>query len=476
MSPKRNEVKFDYSPRPCQTKLHKMVGHRSLLGSDFDKRRFMALVAHRRLGKTMFGVNQCIMDAVANSSKGREHAPPRYALIYPERKQGKKNAWDYLKHFGSNIAGFTKNETDLYIEFKRNNARIYIEGADKKDRIRGEYFDGVFIDEYADVAPGLWTSVVYPALSDWNGWGIISGTPRGENHFYDAFKEKSGNDSWYTVVMPASEKLAKEFRLDGENEPDLIDSTNVFADEELDEIKEEMENDSEIANAEAVFNQEYGCKFKSNIIGSYYGKYMNRARTDSPQRITSVPYEKQKPVHTAWDLGIGDQMAIWFAQLVGKEIRFIDYYENSDMGLTEYFDICRQKPYSYQTHLAPFDIETRELTSGRSRKAIARDHGFNFTTVEKHSVEDRIAAVRSILSRCWFDRNKCRKGIKALEEYQKEYDEDKKRYKDKPKHNWASHGADAFGYFALGMDRIEHYNSMKDADTMNARSDFDVFS
>jgi len=270
--------------------------------------------------------------------------------------------------------------------------------------------------------------------------------------------------------LPASEELAKTFSID--NEPDVLDSNDVFTDEELDAAREEMESNDEINDSEAAFKQEYGCHFNKAVTGSYYAKKLTQARKDD--RITNVPYESKKPVMTAWDLGVGDDMAIWFAQRVNSEIRVLDYYANSGEGLPFYFNVCRQKPYSYGTHMAPWDIEIRELSSGRTRKEIAKDHGFIFQTIQKHKIEDRIEAVRSILPQCYFDEKKCREGLQSLQEYQKKKDINE-NFKDKPKDNWASHGADAFGYLAMGVDRAAESNNWSEKKTRTADSDFAVF-
>lgn len=465
------EVDYLYEPRPMQYKLHQEIGVRDVVGTGTENlTRFGALVTHRRFGKTIFGANHCILDSFKVDLTGREHAKPRYALIYPERKQGKKNVWDYLKHFGESIPGFSKNESDLYIEFETTGARIYIEGADKPDRIRGEYFDGVFIDEFANIGPDLWNKVILPTLSDYKGWGIVSGTPKGKNHFLDKLNHACDSDNWTSAVFPASQELANEFNIDGE--PDILEPTTIFSQEELDMLFEEMKEDDDMSDPEAAFKQEYGCQFNSAVAGAYYAKKLSQARKED--RIDRVPYEERIPVITAWDLGVGDEMAIWFVQRAGREIRVLDYYENAGEGLPFYFDVCRQKPYSYGTHLAPWDIEVTELSSGKTRKEIAESHGFIFQTVSKHKVDDRIQAVRSILPRCYFDSKKCQKGLKALEEYRKEFDEDLGVFKEKPLHNWASNGADAFGYLAMGIHKASRDDAWEDHEK-TASTDFGVF-
>jgi len=184
--------------------------------------------------------------------------------------------------------------------------------------------------------------------------------------------------------------------------------------------------------------------------GAYYQDQMRNARTEG--RITRVPWEPQIPVSTFFDLGISDSTSIWFMQSVGREIRFIDYEEHSGEGLPFYAKLLQSKPYVYDEHFAPHDIAVRELGSGRSRIEIARDLGIHFNKVRNIGIQDGIEAARALFPRCWFDQEKCRLGIDALASYHKEYDEINQVYKQRPVHDWSSHGADAFRYFAVGFN------------------------
>jgi phage terminase large subunit len=164
-----------------------------------------------------------------------------------------------------------------------------------------------------------------------------------------------------------------------------------------------------------------------------------------------VPWERGAPVTTAWDLGIGDSTAIWFAQQVGKEVRLIDYYEASGVGLDHYAKMLREKPYSYGEHLLPHDVEHQELSTGRTRKETLEGLGFQCTVVPKLGVDEGIHAARLLLPRCWFDAVKCATGIEALRQYKVDYDERMKVFKKTPRHDWASHAADALRYLAVGL-------------------------
>jgi len=187
------------------------------------------------------------------------------------------------------------------------------------------------------------------------------------------------------------------------------------------------------------------------IEGAYYAKQIKLAEEEN--RITRVRYDLNLPVHTFWDLGMNDRTVIWFMQNIGNEYRFIDYYEAEGEGFEFYKKILDEKNYIYGEHYAPHDIAVREMGTGKSRLEVARGLGINFRMVAKLHIDDGINAVRGILDRCWFDKEKCKEGLRALKFYRKEYDEKMQCWKSKPLHNWAADAADSFRYFAVGYRR-----------------------
>ena len=186
--------------------------------------------------------------------------------------------------------------------------------------------------------------------------------------------------------------------------------------------------------------------------GTYYGKLIVQARVE--HRIGKIPYDPSLLVHTAWDLGYNDSTTIWFFQVFGKEIRLIDYAEGSGESLEHWLNLCHSKPYSYGKHLAPHDILVHEYSSGMTRQAAARKLGFALLPVSKCDVIRGIDQCRNILPNCWFDADKCEKGIKALENYRKDWDDKNGCWRSQPLHNWASHGADAFRTLSTGLHYI----------------------
>lgn len=190
--------------------------------------------------------------------------------------------------------------------------------------------------------------------------------------------------------------------------------------------------------------------------GLYYGKYISMARAE--KRIGKIPYDESLPVYTAWDLGYNDATSIWFFQVYGKEIRLIEYIEGSGESLAHWLGVIKSKPYVYEKHLAPHDIMVHEYTSGMTRQASARKLGMNLLPVQKVDIIPGIDATRNILNRCWFDEKKCAQGIKALENYKKDWDDRHACWRSQPLHNWASHGADAFRTLATGLHYVVNTN------------------
>lgn len=404
-------ITLDYCPRPQFLPFHDR------------KERWAVIVAHRRAGKTVACINELIKSALECKD---EHG--RFAYLAPLWNQAKDVAWEYLKHFARPVLASPPNESELRVDLV-NGSRIRLYGADNPERLRGGYFHGIILDEYADMRPSVWGEVIRPALADKQGWATFIGTPKGRVGLYDLW---AGINQWKDVDLFRLMLKASE--------------THLVPDKELKEASRTM--------SEEQYAQEFECSFEAAILGAYYGKLM--ARAEQEKRITGVPYEPTAQVWTAWDLGIADATAIWWAQVVGREIHLCDYYEASGADLGHYVQQVVARPGVYAGHIVPHDAQAKELGTGKSRLEVLQSLGLNNLTVcPQHRVEDGINAVRTILPRCWFDRAKCERGIDALKLYRSEYDEKLQTLKPRPVHDWASHGADAFRYLAMTLDRSD---------------------
>jgi hypothetical protein len=322
------------------------------------------------------------------------------------------------------MPGMEFREVDLQVTFPTG-AAIRLYGSDNYDRMRGVYFDGVVIDEPADVDPRAWPEVIRPTLADHSGWAVFIGTPRGRNWLHDlVIQGEKDPDHWLVLRLPASK-------------------TSILPEAELADARRTMSPEQ--------YEQEFECSFEAAITGAYFAQQM--ANVEKDKRVTGVPYDPAARVWTAWDLGISDRTVIWFAQVVGREIHLIDYYEMDSMELGHYVQQIERKPYIYAGHILPHDVEARELGTGKSRKEVLEGLGLKVTVCRRLEVEDGINAARMILPRCWFDKAKTERGVDGLKMYRAEYDSKLQTPKPKPVHDWASHIADSFRYLAISIDQ-----------------------
>lgn len=387
------------------------------------------MVWHRRAGKDSTAlaiIVQKMFERVGN-----------YYHLFPTYRQAKKAMWDgvdrdgvpFMNRFPKELIQ-SKNESEMRIVLK-NGSAYQLVGTDRAlDFIVGTNPVGLVFSEYSIMSPKAW-DLLRPAVNENGGWALFIYTPRGENHGYDLYTKTIDNPKWFNQLLTI-------------NDTSRGDGTPVITQEAIEEERSEGMDD-------ALIDQEYFCSFQAAVPGAYFGKEMKRAMEDG--RIGNVPWEPSIEVETYFDLGIGDSTAIWFCQQVPStnEVRVIDYYENSGEALSHYVNFLKSKPYVYGRHVAPHDIEVRELTSGVSRRATAQQLGINFDVLSNTPKDEQIDAGRRLINRCWFDEQKCRDGLSALRNYTKEFDDKHGTFKMRPVHNWASHGADAFLYMAIGI-------------------------
>lgn len=366
------------------------------------------------------------MDLIDHALRCTKKAP-RFAYIAPFYVQAKDVAWGYIKQFSSNVPGVKFNESELYVEFP-NEARIRLYGGENYDRLRGLYLDGIVLDEYADMDPRAWSEVIRPALSDREGFAVFVGTPHGPNAFFDLWERARKDPTWFSLMLKASE-------------------TGILPPDELNALRLSMTADE--------YRQELECSFEAAVKGAYYASEMEAMRDEG--RICRVPIDKYAAVDTSWDLGMRDQTAIWFVQRVGQEVRFVDYYEASGVGLDHYArwlrDWREKNGARWGTHYLPHDVQAQELGTGRSRLATLDALGIGGTyVVPLHAVLDGINSVRRMLPKAWIDEERCARGIRCLQMYRSDIDEKTGAFKPRPVHDEFSHGADAIRYFAAVYD------------------------
>ena len=405
-------VELPYFPRPHFVPLHE------------SKKRFKLVVAHRRAGKTIALVNTLILSAVTTK---RKNPPQRYAYISPSFEQSKDLCWSYLKQYTSTVPDMEFLEGELTAKFKNGSTIRLYGGALAFERMRGLYFDGAIMDEYAMLHPQAFTSVIRPTLADYGGFAIVSGTPAGEDqHFFELkMRAESDPETWDVFNIPIT-----------------ATGSDALKPEEVEAMRKDM--------SEAEFAREMLCSFDAPVENAYYEEVLNALTMQ--KRICNVSVDLNAGVFTAWDLGMSDAQCIWLGQMAGRELHFIDYIEDRGKPLSHYASLLALKAksgnFTYRAHLLPHDVEVRELATGHSRKhELSNLLDAPVITVPQHNPADGIAAVRGVLGISWFDEVKTRRGLSRLRSY-------RRGKTGTPIHDDASHGADAMRTAAVGLPII----------------------
>lgn len=444
-------IRVPYAPRQWAKRFH---------GS---YKRWMALVLHRRAGKTTSILNHHqraatndkweaerlrFLNPKFTDSQIKDLLKRRtYWHIMPTFHQAKQvGAWDILKEIARPIPGIKANEAELSIRYPNGN-KLQLVGAADPDALRGPALSGVSLDEYSQIPQGAFGEVISKSLADHLGYGIFSGTIKGKDHLFATYQAAKDDPEWLAIWQDVDVSLATE------------------AGATIDALRIAMEDDRKLVAkglmSQAEYDQEWFLSAEAAIKGSFYGEYLATARKEG--RITRIPYDPLLPVDTDWDLGI-DAMAVWFSQsLKSGEVRLIDYYEDStgaglqgaiqavkgqmpnpgnDLAITA--ANSRRQRYTYGTHWGPHDIDTRQYAAaGKSSKQIAFDLGVTFRTTPKLGVDEGITATQFFLSRCWFDETNCSAGLSALSGYRRTFNQRLGVFTSVPVHDNCSHGSDA---------------------------------
>lgn len=408
-------------------------------GKDY---KLFVKVWHRRAGKDLTDWNAAI-ERVAEE-------PMTCKYAFPTNDMARENLWESYTNDGLRFTEFVpkdlrvrKNKGDdgLNDSLKRiefiTGGSIRVISVHKPGRARGGNSKIFVLSEFQAMDPMI-IDIIMPIIEANGGILLINMTANGDSAAKGMMEAWQADPEVYTSTL-------------------TVDDTPVFTEDQMVRIRRQtverfVARGQSEEEANAFVDQEYYCSWDSPVIGSYFGAGMRRAKDEG--RITRVPHEDLLPVETWWDLGVDDSMSIWFVQLFNREIRLIDYYESSGEGFSHYARVLRGqqegferiKYYNYNRHFAPHDIKVRNMgEEAKTRLEVAKGVGIKFTPVKRvgHK-EEGIEAIRSVLSRCWFDEVNCRRGIGALKGYRKEWNEKMMVYEDTPVHDWTSHGSDAF--------------------------------
>ena len=390
-------------------------------------------VWHRRAGKDEI----CLHHAAVSLLK----RPASYWHCLPEFLQGRKAIWTAVNaHSGKRRIDEafphhwreSTNDNEMFIRFK-NGSTWQIIGSDRYDATVGAGVAGITYSEWALANPSAW-GYHRPMLAENNGWAVFITTPRGHNHAKSMFDHARTSPRWFAELLTVHDTKAL-------SEADLLEARAEY----------EALHGEDVGRAQ--FEQEYLCSWNAAILGAFYALEIGAVRTEG--RIVALD-ATDAPVHRAWDLGVSDDTAIWWFQMQGAQCVILDFYSASGVGLEHYAELVERKSeengWRNGTDYVPHDAKIREWGSGKTRVETMMQMGLKPDLVPVATIADSINAVRRTLPLCVFH-PRCEDGINALEQYRREWDDNKKAFRANAVHDWTSHPADAFRYLALSRQR-----------------------
>lgn len=415
----------NWQPRPKQRRLWKYL--------EQGGKRAVA-VWHRRFGKDDVSLHWTAVAAMQRVGT--------YWHLLPEAAQARKAIWDAVnphtgkrridEAFPAEIRETTKDH-EMFIRFK-NGSTWQVVGSDNYNSLVGSPPIGVVFSEWSLANPAAWAYLL-PILTENGGWAIFIYTPRGANHgkrTYESAKERPG---WFAEIL-------------------TVDDTNALTADALAEALVGYQDLYGQDEGDAFFQQEFYCSFSGAILGSIFGKEVEKARREG--RIGIVPHEPWIPVHTGWDLGRTDDTAIWWFQVFAGEVRILHYHASNGKDIPFYCElldeVAKERGFTYGKHYLPHDAKPVTLASG-GKSILQQFVEWNRTNKERlgtfkvlHAIDkqDQIQAGRATLAKSWIDSEHCADGIEALINYRREWDEERRVFSLNPVHDWASHPADGW--------------------------------
>lgn len=383
------------------------------------KQRWAVINTHRRAGKTVALVN----DLVFGGLECRLHKP-QLAYVGPTYSQAKRVAWTYLKDFAEPYLSKPPQEAELKVTLK-NDATIYVLGADNADSLRGMYLDGCVPDEYALFKPSVFSQVIRPALSDRNGWAIFASTPRGKNLFYDIIQQaKKSPEEWYSLTLKAS-------------------SSGIIPDSELEALKRDMDPEE--------FAQEYECSFDSALKGAIYANEVNDLFAEG-RCVPNGLYDPALLTHCAFDLGFTDStVCIWFQIGRDSSIRLIACEATQGADIFHHIERIHQFEGELGEVWLPHDARAKNLQTGKSIVEQFLKADLHPNIVPNHKIRDGIAAVRRLFPQMYIDEGATGDLLEAMKAYRRQWNDNLLIFSDVPLHDWASDYCDALRYVAVAV-------------------------
>ena len=391
-----------------------------------EKRRLIE-IAHRRWGKDEIALNVTRDLALQR--------PASYWHCLPEYAQARKAIWAAVNpHTGKRrvdeaFPGEIResvNEQEMFIKL-RNGSTWQIVGSDRYNALVGSGVAGVVFSEWALANPSAW-GYIRPMVEENGGWAAFITTPRGNNHAKAMYDMARSNPKWFAEVSD-------------------VHTTGALSQEAMDEALAEYRAIYGLDFGLALFEQEYLCSFNGAMVGAYFGAEMSRAEREG--RVKPVPVDIKYPVHTAWDLGKATNNPIWCFQVIGQQLRIVDFYQPESDDLEEWCATLNARGYTGNDYV-PHDILVTEWGSKRTRIETLRALGRKPKRIVKVSVADGLQAGRvAINSAVFADNDAVARGIDGLKSYRREWDDDLKDFRENPVKDWAEHIGSAWRYLGL---------------------------
>lgn len=438
-----------WRPRPYQQPLWDYFNDPITKAFDGTDKRAIE-IAHRRWGKDDLSLHLM--------GKAGATRPATYWHMLPEYEQGRKAIWDAVNpHTGRRRIdeAFPEewreqyNDRGMFLRFKWG-ATWQVVGSDNFQSLVGTPPAGIVLSEWSKAHPAAWAYLA-PILVENHGWAVAITTPEGRNHAYEMLRVAQDDPKWFWDVCSIEDSI--RIMRDAGLQP-LITLEAVEAQ------RKEYHGMFGVEAGDALIEQEWFCSFQAAILGAYWGKEIGRLENSG--NICTVDRVPGYPVHTAWDIGMDDPMAIWVFQAGPGWLHLIDYYESSGHGFDHYADWLGERDYVGGIDYVPHDAKQREpgALGGRTRIETLFALKRNPKLVPDHKPMDRINAVRRLLNRrdqrgnyiTFLDEKRCAKGIEVARSYKADWDQKARTFKKSAKHDWASHGSDALGHLAVAVE------------------------
>jgi hypothetical protein len=399
-------------------------------------KRAMA-VWHRRAGKDEVLLHHTAIAAFERVGNFW-HCNPEYA-------QSRKSVWTAINpHTGRRRIDeafpvelrSNTSDTEMFIRLVNGSTWQCI-GSDTYSSTVGASVAGIVYSEWALANPSAW-AYHRPMLEENNGWAAFITTPRGRNHAHAMYNYAKGSPEWFAELL-------------------TIDDTEALTPAAAEEALREYIALYGADVGRAQFQQEYYCDWAAAILGAFYAFEIAAVRNE--KRISPIEATPGEPVHRAWDLGVTDDTSIWWYQKHGSQLFILDHYATSGVGLEHYVEAIaeRERKYGWTNgnDFVPHDAKVKEWGSGKTRVETLQGFGLSPILVPWTTVQDGINAVRRTLPLCVFHPRCEEGGISALEQYRREWDDEKKAFRATHVHDWTSHPADSFRYLSTSWGDIQ---------------------